>query len=109
MRSHFTKDDSSPELRSFVKNLYLCGLTSQKFFFHAMARREGLINTAVKTAKTVYIWRCLVKTLEDVMGCYNGTVKNSLGNLIQFVYREDGMDGVVIKKIDYQDLWPKQL
>ena len=50
---HFTKDDHSPESRGFVENSYLRGLTPQEFFFHAMGGREGLIDTAVKTAETV--------------------------------------------------------
>ncbi|KAF6751321.1 RNA polymerase II large subunit [Ephemerocybe angulata] len=95
---HFTKDDFSPESRGFVENSYLRGLTPQEFFFHAMAGREGLIDTAVKTAETGYIQRRLVKALEDVMVCYDGTVRNSLGDLIQFVYGEDGMDGAYIEK-----------
>ncbi|KAJ7724988.1 DNA-directed RNA polymerase II, subunit 1 [Mycena maculata] len=73
---HFTKDDFSPEARGF------------EFFFHAMAGREGLIDTAIKTAETGYIQRRLVKALEDVMVCYDGT----------FVYGEDGMDGAFIEK-----------
>ncbi|TFK38673.1 hypothetical protein BDQ12DRAFT_683152 [Crucibulum laeve] len=95
---HFTKDDFSPESRGFVENSYLRGLTPQEFFFHAMAGREGLIDTAVKTAETGYIQRRLVKALEDVMVCYDGTVRNSLGDLIEFVYGEDGMDGAYIEK-----------
>ena len=95
---HFTKDDFSPEARGFVENSYLRGLTPQEYFFHAMAGREGLIDTAVKTAETGYIQRRLVKALEDVMVCYDGTVRNSLGDLIQFVYGEDGMDGAFIEK-----------
>ncbi|KAL0945704.1 hypothetical protein HGRIS_014853 [Hohenbuehelia grisea] len=95
---HFTKDDFSPEARGFVENSYLRGLTPQEFFFHAMAGREGLIDTAVKTAETGYIQRRLVKALEDVMVHYDGTVRNSLGDLIQFVYGEDGMDGAFIEK-----------
>lgn len=95
---HFTKDDFSPEARGFVENSYLHGLTPQEFFFHAMAGREGLIDTAVKTAETGYIQRRLVKALEDVMVCYDGTVRNSLGDLIQFVYGKDGMDGAFIEK-----------
>jgi DNA-directed RNA polymerase II subunit RPB1 len=95
---HFTKDDFSPEARGFVENSYLRGLTPQEFFFHAMAGREGLIDTAVKTAETGYIQRRLVKALEDVMVCYDGTVRNSLGDLVQFVYGEDGMDGAFIEK-----------
>ncbi|KAF8834028.1 beta and beta-prime subunits of DNA dependent RNA-polymerase [Paxillus ammoniavirescens] len=118
---HLTKDDFSPE-----------GLTPQEFFFHAMAGREGLIDTAVKTikmghlpagsrssppqaltlsplvistavktAETGYIQR-LVKALEDVTVSYDRTVQSLLGDLIQFIYGEDGMDGAFItrQKID---------
>lgn len=95
---HFTKDDYSPESRGFVENSYLRGLTPTEFFFHAMAGREGLIDTAVKTAETGYIQRRLVKALEDVMAKYDGTVRNSLGDIVQFVYGEDGLDGVYIEK-----------
>ena len=95
---HFTKDDFSPESRGFVENSYLRGLTPQEFFFHAMAGREGLIDTAVKTAETGYIQRRLVKALEDVMVAYDGTVRNSLGDVVQFVYGEDGMDGGFIEE-----------
>ncbi|KAE9397212.1 beta and beta-prime subunits of DNA dependent RNA-polymerase [Gymnopus androsaceus JB14] len=83
---HFTKDDFSPESRGFVENSYLRGLTPQEFFFHAMAGREGLIDTAVKTAETGYIQRRLVKALEDVMTSFNS------------LYGEDGMDGAFIEK-----------
>jgi DNA-directed RNA polymerase II subunit RPB1 len=38
------------------------------------------------------------KALEDVMVCYDSTVRNSLGDLIQFNYGEDGMDGAFIEK-----------
>ncbi|GME52852.1 RNA polymerase II heptapeptide repeat eukaryotic [Neofusicoccum parvum] len=95
---HFTKDDYSPAARGFVQNSYLRGLTPSEFFFHAMAGREGLIDTAVKTAETGYIQRRLVKALEDVMAKYDGTVRNSLGDVVQFVYGEDGLDGCFIEK-----------
>ena len=83
---HFTKDDFSPESCGFVENSYLRGLTPQEFFFHAMVGPEGLIQ------------RRLVKALEDVMVCYDGIVSNSLGDLIQFNYGEDGMDGAFFEK-----------
>ncbi|KAK3393734.1 hypothetical protein B0H63DRAFT_26173 [Podospora didyma] len=107
---HFTKDDYSPEARGFVENSYLRGLTPTEFFFHAMAGREGLIDTAVKTAETGYIQRRLVKALEDAAAQYDGTVRNSLGDIIQFVYGEDGLDGVVIEKqrVDHINISTKQ-
>ena len=94
---HFPKDDYSPASRGFVENSYLRGLTPQEFFFHAMGCREGLIDTAVKTAETGYIQRRLVKALEEVMVKYDGTVRNSLGDILQFIYGEDGLDAVYIE------------
>jgi DNA-directed RNA polymerase II subunit RPB1 len=58
---HFIKDDYSPESKGFIENSYLQGLTPTEFFFHAMAGREGIIDTAVKTAETGYIQRRLIK------------------------------------------------
>ncbi|KAJ1927103.1 DNA-directed RNA polymerase II core subunit rpo21 [Tieghemiomyces parasiticus] len=95
---HYAKDDYGPESRGFVENSYLRGLTPQEFFFHAMGGREGLIDTAVKTAETGYIQRRLIKALEDCMVNYDGTVRNSLGHVLQFCYGEDGMDGTHIER-----------
>ena len=99
---HFSKDDYSAASRGFVENSYLRGLTPSEFFFHAMAGREGLIDTAVKTAETGYIQRRLVKALEEATVRYDGTVRDSHGNVIQFTYGEDGLDGTHIEgqKVD---------
>ncbi|KAJ3111157.1 DNA-directed RNA polymerase II subunit rpb1, partial [Nowakowskiella sp. JEL0407] len=94
---HFAKDDYSPESRGFVENSYLRGLTPQEFFFHAMGGREGLIDTAVKTAETGYIQRRLVKALEDVMVKYDGTVRTASGDVVEFCYGEDGMDALKVE------------
>ncbi|EEB06666.1 RNA polymerase II large subunit Rpb1 [Schizosaccharomyces japonicus yFS275] len=94
---HFPKDDDSPESRGFIENSYLRGLTPQEFFFHAMAGREGLIDTAVKTAETGYIQRRLVKAMEDVMVRYDGTVRNAMGDIVQFAYGEDGLDATIVE------------
>jgi DNA-directed RNA polymerase II subunit RPB1 len=84
--------------RGFVENSYLQGLSPQEFFFHAMGGREGLIDTAVKTANSGYIQRRLVKALEDLMIHYDNTVRSCTGSVVQFLYGEDGMDGVAIEK-----------
>ncbi|ADV22759.1 DNA-directed RNA polymerase II subunit RPB1 [Cryptococcus gattii Ru294] len=95
---HFSKDDYGPESRGFVENSYLRGLTPQEFWFHAMGGREGLIDTAVKTAETGYIQRRLVKAMEDLKVAYDGTVRNSVNEVVQFLYGEDGMDGAAMEK-----------
>ena len=50
-----------PAARGFVQNSFFSGLTPTEFFFHTMAGREGLVDTAVKTAETGYLQRRLVK------------------------------------------------
>ena len=78
-------------LNGFVKKSFCQGLDSLEFFFHAMAGREGLIDTAIKTAETGYIQRKLSKTLEDLVVFYDSTVRTSCGRLIQLNYGQDGM------------------
>lgn len=95
---HFRKDDLSAESKGFVTNSYLKGLTAQEFYFHAMGGREGLIDTACKTSVTGYLQRRLVKAMESVMCQYDGTVRTSEGNVIQFHYGEDGLDGVWLEE-----------
>ena len=49
-----------------------------------MGGRVGLIDTAVKTSQTGYIQRRLIKSLEDLKMCYDGTVRNNKNKIIQF-------------------------
>jgi DNA-directed RNA polymerase beta' subunit len=90
---HFKKHDNSPESRGFVQHSYMQGLQPHEFFFHAMGGREGVIDTAIKTSDSGYTQRRLVKAMEDVTIRFDGTVRNSLGDILQFQYGEDGMDG----------------
>ena len=75
----------------------MIGLTPSEFFFHAMGGREGLIDTAVKTAETGYIQRRLIKAMESVMVKYDGTVRNSMNYLVQLCYGEDGLAGEMVE------------
>ena len=79
---HFAKDDFGPESKGFVQNSYFLGLSPSELYFHAMGGREGLIDTAVKTAETGYISRKLMKALEDVMVKYDGTVRTSREHVV---------------------------
>ena len=55
-----------------------------------MGGREGLSDTAVKTSRTGYIQRKLVKSLEDLIVKYDGTIRDSKNNFLQKLYGEDG-------------------
>jgi DNA-directed RNA polymerase II subunit RPB1 len=87
----YSRADKSPETRGFIKESYSDGLSPQSFFFHAMAGREGLIDTAVKTATTGYIQRRLMKAMESTCVRYDFSVRSTSG-VIEFVYGGDNMD-----------------
>ena len=92
--------DRSPEAKGFVANSFFSGLTPSEFYFHAMGGREGLVDTAVKTAETGYMQRRLVKALEDLCCSYDMTVRNAEGHVIQFTYGEDGLDPMYMEGKD---------
>jgi DNA-directed RNA polymerase beta' subunit len=98
---HYKKYDDSAESRGFIESSFIRGLSPQEFFFHAMSGREGLIDTAVKTAETGYIQRQLIKALEDLVTQHDGTVRDAAGNIVQFHY---GEDGTAATKIESQSL-----
>jgi len=98
---HYKKYDDSAEARGFIESSFIRGLTPQEFFFHAMSGREGLIDTAVKTADTGYIQRQLIKSMEDLTVQHDGTVRDTNNNIVQYHYGEDGINPT---KIETQSL-----
>lgn len=98
---HYKKYDDGAEARGFIESSFIRGLTPQEFYFHAMSGREGLIDTAVKTAETGYIQRKLIKAMEDHVVQHDGTVRDSNMNILQFHY---GEDGIMATKVEGQAL-----
>lgn len=87
----FQPYDPSPNSGGFISSSFMTGLTPQEYFFHCMAGREGLVDTAVKTSRSGYLQRCLIKHLEGIMVNYDLTVRDSDKSIIQFQYGEDGL------------------
>lgn len=76
----------------YVASRFLTGVKPQEFYFHCMAGREGLIDTAVKTSRSGYLQRCLIKHLEGIRIHYDHTVRGSDSSVYQFYYGGDGLD-----------------
>ncbi|XP_018403555.1 PREDICTED: DNA-directed RNA polymerase III subunit RPC1 [Cyphomyrmex costatus] len=106
---HVLSRSKKPDAKGFVENSFYSGLISKEFFFHAMGGREGLTDTAVKTAETGYMQRRLVKSLEDLCIHYDMTVRNSTHDIIQIPYGGDGLDPTYMEgkncPVDYERLY----
>ena len=88
----FRPYDTRPIAGGFIDGRFMTGIKPQEFFFHCMAGREGLIDTAVKTSRSGYLQRCLIKLLEGLVVNYDQTVRDSDGSVVQFQYGEDSLD-----------------
>jgi len=88
--SHFLPNETSPESRGFIRGNYITGLKPTELIFCAFAAREGTIDTALKTADVGYSNKKIAKKAEDVTVRVNGTLQNTNGTIISFVYGDDG-------------------
>ncbi len=89
---HFKKGDLGAEAKGFVSSSYKRGLTPTEYFFHSMGGREGLVDTAVRTSRSGYMQRRLINALENIKLEQDGTVRDTTGKIVQFMYGEDGVD-----------------
>lgn len=99
----FAPYDVNPRADGFVMDRFLTGIRPQEYYFHCMAGREGLVDTAVKTSRSGYLQRCLVKHLEELKVNYDYTVRNGEGGVVQFLYGEDGLDPTKASYLDCSD------
>ncbi|KAI0152918.1 DNA-directed RNA polymerase III subunit RPC1 [Xylariaceae sp. FL1272] len=91
---HFHKNTRHALAKGFVRNSFYTGLVPTEFLFHAMSGREGLVDTAVKTAETGYMSRRLMKSLEDLSTKYDDTVRTSGDGVVQFQFGADKLDPI---------------
>ncbi|HET7324576.1 MAG TPA: DNA-directed RNA polymerase subunit A' [Halococcus sp.] len=102
--SHYKPDDLSAEAHGFVEHSYRGGLTPREFFFHAMGGREGLVDTAVRTSKSGYLQRRLINALSELETQYDGTVRDTSDNIVQFEFGEDNTSPVKVSSGTENDI-----
>ncbi|KAI0137542.1 DNA-directed RNA polymerase I subunit RPA1 [Xylariales sp. AK1849] len=88
----FRPFETSVRAGGYIAGRFLTGIRPQEYYFHHMAGREGLIDTAVKTSRSGYLQRCLIKGMEGLKVAYDTSVRDSDGSIVQFLYGEDGLD-----------------
>ena len=90
--SFFNKGDLSPKAGGFIYSSFMQGLSPIEFFFGSMTGRDGLMDTALRTPKSGYLYRRLANALQDLVVAYDGTVRDASNNIIQFKYGVSGVD-----------------
>jgi len=90
--SFFKKGDLSPKSHGFIHSSFTEGLRPYEFFFGAITGRDSLMDTALRTPKSGYLYRRLANALQDIRVEYDGTVRDGNSNIIQYKYGDDGID-----------------
>jgi len=90
--SCFKQGDLSSEARGFIRSSFKKGLNPKEFYFGAITGRDSLMDTALRTPKSGYLYRRLANALQDLKVEYDGTVRDATGNIVQFAYGEDGLE-----------------
>ncbi len=88
----FKKGDLSPEARGFIRNSFKAGLAPHEFFFQAMVGRDSLMDTALRTPKSGYLYRRLANAMQDLKVEYDNSVRDAGKKIVQFSYGDDGID-----------------
>ena len=73
----FAPYELSARAGGYITDRFLTGVRPPEFYFHCMAGREGLVDTAVKTSRSGYLQRCLIKHLEPLQVAYDHTVRST--------------------------------
>ena len=90
--SCFKKKDLGSASRGFIKNSFKQGLLPHEFFFMGMTGRDSLMDTALRTPKSGYLYRRLANAMQDLKVEYDETVRDASKRIVQFNYGEDGID-----------------
>ena len=90
--SSFKKGDLGSESHGFIQNGFKQGLNPFEFFFGSITGRDSLMDTALRTPKSGYLYRRLSNALQDLKVEYDYTVRDASKKIIQFKYGEDGVD-----------------
>ncbi len=96
--SFFKRDDLSPQSRGFIRSSFIRGLRPDEFFFQAITGRDSLMDTGLRTPKSGYLYRRLASALQDIRVEYDGTVRDSNNNIIQFKFGDDGIEVTKLHK-----------
>lgn len=90
--SYFKKGDLSPAAHGFISRGFKDGLKPHEFYFMAMTGRDSLMDSALRTPQSGYLYRRLSNSLQDICVEDDRTVRAGRDGIIQFKYGTDEID-----------------
>ena len=79
-------DDNNPEAHAFIPVSFFTGLSPEALFFLQAGGREGILDTALKTAETGAMQHRMIKAFENIIIGYDGSIRNTIGTMFAPMY-----------------------
>jgi len=90
--SHFKRGDLNPKAKGFIDKGLREGLDPISFFFASLTARDSLMDQALNTPESGYLYRRLSNALADIKVKEKGLVfDDATGQVVQFLFGEDGL------------------
>ena len=86
-----------------VTGCFVQGLDPTEMFWHVISGREGLVDTAHRTAEVGYTSRRVLQCMMDLVASYDGGVRGT-GCLLQPKFGGDGLDTANLQAVPLR--WP---
>lgn len=86
----FKVGETDPVSRGFCENSFFTGLSPAEMVFVGMATRKTVMDSSVTVPTGGTIQASVTQALEDYKIAFDGSVRDSNNNIIQFVYGNDG-------------------
>ena len=97
---YFTSNDLDPRAQGMCPNSLVSGMTPAEYFFHITKSREGIMNTAMKTADVGYAHTKIVKAIgEDIITHTDLSVRNGINKIFQSTYGNDGLSATELERV----------
>jgi DNA-directed RNA polymerase II subunit RPB1 len=82
----YDENDNNPEAHAFIPVSFFTGLSPEGLFFLQAGGREGLLDTALKTAETGAMQHRMIKAFENIIIGYDGSIRNTIGTMFAPMY-----------------------
>jgi DNA-directed RNA polymerase subunit K/omega len=98
-------DDNNPEAHAFIPESLFTGISPEGLFFLQAGGREGLLDTALKTAETGAMQHRMIKAFENIIVASDGSVRNTIGTLFAPIYNSgyDIAEMLAVKNLEKRD------
>ena len=97
------RESTMPRARGFIEHSYVTGLDPDEYVAHSMAGREGLLDTATKTADVGHLRNKMISLLKNLIAGPHGSVSGVNKGIIGFVAGGTGFNPEYMEMVPLSD------